>query len=401
LQRQVQRCSAPRSAAVRAMPKSKEPPPPPPPPRPDPAKLQVRCIAWKSMDFQIDARLSEYQILHLEQIINARHGDPIDNLTLYKGTPGAATKLPTASTDSIGSLGVTTIFYDYYPPLDPFDNRPTGGEVAMKNPVITLQTFENLDAPLIEAEQLKWSETAKHDPFTAKRLAAEAAAAEAEAKAKAEEEARIKAEEEGQLQAERDARKKRAQEKAETKRAEEEEARLEEEKRMAEKAAKEAEAEARRLEAMRAADPEAAARAEAEAKAKAEAEAAAAAKAEAEAKLASLPKRPKGGAVGLFLGATSKTYFGIDACTKESPYVMVPADKMVGEIKEKGKISDLYVIKDKIEAYKGPDPKEILVCLDKGEVYGDNGYVICLTEEDKENFVVHLACGNPIPPEIK
>ena len=51
-------------------------------------------------------------------------------------------------------------------------------------------------------------------------------------------------------------------------------------------------------------------------------------------------------------------------------------------------------------AYKGPDPKEILFCVDKEELYGDNGFIVCLTEVDKEHFLSHIAVGNGIPSEI-
>mgnify|MGYP006152454443 CR=1 FL=1 len=43
----------------------------------------------------------------------------------------------------------------------------------------------------------------------------------------------------------------------------------------------------------------------------------------------------------------------------------------------------------------------MLFCLDKAEVYGDEGFCVCLTEEDKENFIVHIGAGNPLPPMIK
>jgi len=383
----------------KTMPKAE--PPPPPPPRPDPVKLQVKCVAWKCMDFQVDARLPEYQLAHLEEIINARHGDEIQNLTLYKGPPSEATKLTPGSTDPVSSTGASCIFYDYYPPLDPFHNRPTAGEVFATNTVITLQTFENLDKPVIEPEKLTWSKTAEHDPWTARQLAAEAAEVEAKAKAEAEEAARIEAEEEAAKQAEKDARAKRAAEKKAQKLEEERIAKEEEEKRLAEKAAREKEAEEKRLQALRDADPEAAARAEAELAKKAAEEEAARVKAEAEAKLANLPKRSKGGVIGVFLGATSKTYFGLDACTKDNPFALVPCDKILAEIKDKGKISDMYIIQDQVKAYKGPDPKEMLFCLDKAEVYGDEGFCVCLTEEDKENFIVHIGAGNPLPPPIK
>ena len=35
------------------------------------------------------------------------------------------------------------------------------------------------------------------------------------------------------------------------------------------------------------------------------------------------------------------------------------------------------------------------------EVYGDNGFVICLTEADKENFVAYIAAGKGLPPPVE
>ena len=68
----------------------------------------------------------------------------------------------------------------------------------------------------------------------------------------------------------------------------------------------------------------------------------------------------------------------------------------IAEITDKGKIADLYNYKTQIE--KGPE--EILVCKDEKEVYGDNGFVICLDEADKEHFIAHIAAGNGLPPPL-
>ena len=43
----------------------------------------------------------------------------------------------------------------------------------------------------------------------------------------------------------------------------------------------------------------------------------------------------------------------------------------------------------------------MLFCKDEEELYGDNGFIICLHEADKEHFLAHWGAGNGIPPEIK
>ena len=66
-----------------------------------------------------------------------------------------------------------------------------------------------------------------------------------------------------------------------------------------------------------------------------------------------------------------------------------------------GKIADLYNSKPDLEKYDGPEPKEILFCKDEKELYGDNGFIICLKDADKQHFLAHWAASNTIPPEIK
>ena len=363
-------------------------PPPPPPPRPEPVKLQVKCVPWSCMNFQVNARVAEYTVADLEAIINARHGDAIQSLEMYKDSPSEENKLTSGSTDTLSTCGSTTILYDYYPPLDPFHNRPVAGGLHATNQVITLRTYENMsEQALIEPAKLKWSKTAENDPWTAKRMAEEAARLEAERKA-AEEAAAAEA-------------KRIADEAAEAKRKKEEAARAKAEaeaKKKAEEEAEAAEAEARRLkkleeEAMK--DP--AKRAEFERKQK-EAEMAKKKK-EAEEALASLPKRPKGGAIGLFLGGTTREYYGLHNCTEEDPYLLIPKSKMMAEINDKGKIADLYNFKAQIEKYSGAD-EDIMICKDEKEVYGDNGFVLCTTEADKLHFIAHIAAGNGLPPPL-
>jgi len=324
---------------------------------------------------------------------------------VFKGPPSnPENKLPKGATDTMQSTGAMTFYYDYNPPFDPFKNRPCATQLFSTNLAITLQTFENGDPPTINPAQLKWSKTADYHPDTVKKMAAEAAAkAEAE-RLKAEEEARLKAEKEEKARLAAEAKKAEAAEKAAKKAREEAKAKAQAE--AEEKAAKEAaeKREQARLEALAKKDPEGAKRAAAEAAAKKAAEEAevakAAAKKEAEAKLATLPKRAKGGAVGVFFGPTTKEHYGFDKLTPEEPYLCVPAEKILAEIKDKGKISDMYIFKEKVEKYKGVPP-EILFCIDPQELYGDNGMIACLDDADKQHFMTHIALGNGIPAEMK
>ena len=95
------------------------------------------------MDFQVNARLAEYQVQHLEEMILSRHGDAIQNLVLYKDKVGPEHALPAGSEDTLAKVNASTIIYDYYPPLDPFYNRPTAGLVHTTNAVIMLETTEH------------------------------------------------------------------------------------------------------------------------------------------------------------------------------------------------------------------------------------------------------------------
>ena len=386
----------------------KEPPPDPPPP---PAKqvVQVQCIPWRAMNFRIEVAPQYLTIAELETIVHGRHGDPIQNLVLYKDDIAKENLLPSGSEDAIPS---TKLYYDYYPPLDPFANRPVAGEMAMTNPVLRTTCNEEWQGELEPPQKgvppawkasSKWknttevnilggvraaSKTAEFDPHTARLMAEEAARIKAEEEARAAaaaaEAARIAAEK----KAAADEKARKAAEAAAKKKAQEEE-----------EAREAAAAEAERMrKAEEAAMNDPVKRAELEKK-KAEAEAARL-KAEAEAKLAALPKRSKGGAVPLFLGGTTKEYYGLDKCNKENPYLCIPCEKMLAEILDKGKIADLYNSKAVIEAYDGKD-KEMLFCKDEDEVYSDEGFVLCIKDADKQHFIAHLAAGNGIPPPIK
>ena len=378
--------------------KSKEPPPEPPPP-PVKQVVQVHCVPWKVMDFQLEVQLPYVTIEELETMIKTRHGDPIQNLVLYQDDLAKENLLEPGSSKSLPGA---KIFYDYYPPTDPFANRPTACQVYNANPLMKTQceeafegkpgepgsAWKNQAAVVVVGGVRPWSKTAERDPHTQRLMDEEAARLKAEADAKAKAEADRIAEEK-RIADEKAAEKKRiADEKAAKKKAEEEE-----------QARADAEAEALRLKKLEEAamnDP--VKRAELEKK-KAEAEAARI-KAEAEAKLAALPKRSKGGAVGIFLGGTTKEFYGLDKCTAESPMLAISCEKMLAEILDKGKISDLYNSKAVIEAYKGED-KEMLFCKDEDEKYGDEGFIICLQEADKLHFLAHWAAGNGIPAELK
>lgn len=339
------------------------------------------------MDFQVNARVQEYQVSHLAEIIKARHGDPISNLELYKDSISEENKLDPGSSETLATCATTIILYDYFPPLDPFENRPVAGMLHATNQVIMLRTYEGGEPPLIEPAKLQWSKTKEHDPWTARKLAEEAARKEAE---------RLAAEEAARKEAARI-----AEEKAEAKRKREEAERAKKEaaaKKKAEEEKAAAEAEAARLKRLEEAAAKDPAKQAELAKKKAEAEAARKKK-EAEEALAKLPARTKGGAKGIFLGGTTREYYGLQNCTEEDPYLLIPKAKMLAEISDKGKIADLYNFKEGIEKYKGAD-EDILICKDEKEVYGDDGFVICLMEADKLHFMAHIAAGNGLPPPL-
>ena len=85
---------------------------------------------------------------------------------------------------------------------------------------------------------------------------------------------------------------------------------------------------------------------------------------------------------GLFLTGSTQEGFGLDACTLDDPFLMLNKEKVLEEIKFKGAISDLYVVKEQIEKYKGDT---IMLHLDDDEVYGQNFFIV-LTPETAANF---------------
>ena len=394
--------SAKSDVAVCAMPK---PPPEPPPPPPEVKVVQIKCVPWKTMDFQLEVQLPYLSIAELETFIKARHGDPIDNLVLYKDDPrDSANKLAAASEEKLDKVG-TAIFYDYYPPHDPFGNRPTAPEVYAANPLIKTSCTQEYEGQVIKGvvyfspegfwkntspcvvtpDIVPWSKALEDDPYTAKIKAAKAAAEAARIAAADAEAARLLA-----LKDERAAKRK---------------AKKEEAKRIAAEAKAAAE-EAARIEAEKAREAaEAAAKAEQE---RLVAEALARGEKPPEPKVEKprppmpegpIPPRVKGAARSVFLGPTSKEYFGLSTLTKDFPYAMVPKEMILSEIKEKGKISDMYVLKADVEAYDGADG-QILFCMDRDEVYSDEGMVWCAKEAEKINFMASIAQGNGLPPPM-
>jgi len=353
------------------------------------------------MDFQLTVQLPYLTIGELETIIKQRHGDAIDNLVLFKDDPrDEANKLEPGSEEKMDKVGAK-VFYDYYPPLDPFMNRPTAHEVYATNPTLKTTCTEEYEGTVIKGVTyfspegfwknttpvevtpsiLPWSKTHEYDPHTAKIKAAEAAAeaarvaaAEAEAKRIADEEAARQEALREERAAKQKAKKEEAMRIAAEKAAEEAEAkRIAEEKeqqRLAEEAAARGEPPPEAPKAPTYAMPEGA-----------------------------IPPRAKGGTLPIFLGPTSKEFFGLSECTKDSLYKMVECDQMLTEIKDKGKISDLYVFKAQIEAYDGAD-RLMLFCLDRDELYSDEGMVLCIKEAEKLNFMASLAQGNGVPPPL-
>ena len=61
------------------------------------------------------------------------------------------------------------------------------------------------------------------------------------------------------------------------------------------------------------------------------------------------------GVYPLFLTATTQEHYGVNVCTVEDPFREVPKQTFIDEIKFKGAISDMYVVKSQIEKYKGDE----------------------------------------------
>ena len=59
-----------------------------------------------------------------------------------------------------------------------------------------------------------------------------------------------------------------------------------------------------------------------------------------------------------------------------------------------------FTFKEQIERYDGEE-KAMLFAPDPDELYGDNGWVLCVKDVDKQHFIAHITAGNGIPPEVK
>ena len=81
---------------------------------------------------------------------------------------------------------------------------------------------------------------------------------------------------------------------------------------------------------------------------------------------------PKG-ISAVFLTGASAEGFGLHECTLDDPYRFLSKQVIIDEIKFKGAISDMYVLKKDVEKYKG---EEIMVHLDDDEVFGQNFFVV-------------------------
>ena len=80
---------------------------------------------------------------------------------------------------------------------------------------------------------------------------------------------------------------------------------------------------------------------------------------------------PKG-ISAVFLTGASAEGFGLHECTLDDPYRFLSKQVIIDEIKFKGAISDMYVLKKDVEKYKG---EEIMVHLDDDEVW-QNFFVV-------------------------
>ena len=78
------------------------------------------------------------------------------------------------------------------------------------------------------------------------------------------------------------------------------------------------------------------------------------------------------GVFPLFLTMTTQEHYGVHVCTLEDQYRWVPKQTFIDEIKFKGAISDMYVIKKEIEKYKGD---ELMIHFDDDEIFGQNFFV--------------------------
>ena len=89
------------------------------------------------------------------------------------------------------------------------------------------------------------------------------------------------------------------------------------------------------------------------------------------------------GVMPIFLTASTQEGYGVQDCSSIDPIRWIPKQTFIDEIKFKGAISDMYVLKKEIEKYKGD---ELLLHYDDDEIYGQN-FFICLKPEATVQFV--------------
>ena len=97
-----------------------------------------------------------------------------------------------------------------------------------------------------------------------------------------------------------------------------------------------------------------------------------------------LPDPKPDGIEGLFLTGSTQEHYGVQDCTVDDPFRMVPKQTFIDEIKFKGAISDMYVLKAQIEKYKG---EELMIHYDDDEIYGQN-FFVCTKPERAEYFLL-------------
>lgn len=96
------------------------------------------------------------------------------------------------------------------------------------------------------------------------------------------------------------------------------------------------------------------------------------------------------GCYPLFLTMTTQQHYNCiekEHVTAEKPYVMVPKETFIAEIRFKGAISDFFVVKKQIEKFKGD---ELAIVWDEEEDYGQNYYLI-FTQSAIDSFHLKMA----------
>uniref|UniRef100_A0A7S2JAQ3 WD repeat-containing protein 63 n=1 Tax=Haptolina brevifila TaxID=156173 RepID=A0A7S2JAQ3_9EUKA len=102
------------------------------------------------------------------------------------------------------------------------------------------------------------------------------------------------------------------------------------------------------------------------------------------------------GVYPLFLTGATQEGFGLQHCTVDDPYRMIPKADLLAEIQFKGAISDFSVTKKHIEKYPND---EMLVCLDDDEIYGQN-FFLCISVQEADRVMAEQAAKAP-PPKAK